>query len=312
MPDGRRAATVSARIAMGVERVTRFRFRGRAVLSDVAVLDGRTLTGLAVIGGVREKDHSSVLLVANREDGKRRLTSLGPAVLRQGQLTIPLAVPLEGPGGLDLRKGEWRLALAYRTAGGAQRPIPTMGTTLARGRPAPTVWNPRSPGTGRRYRPSVDGDGNLIVKVVRFPTHAEVEDVRLRGTELSLAGRIIGSPKLARRAERAGAVLVVVRAGGGQRRRFRARVVDGTFSATIPLHRLRFTEDADWVVRLRIGNAKPLVVRRVLTDLREPAAAHRYRVAQLRGRRRITTTYGEKTALLLQGRRLPPSQETPA
>lgn len=306
MRDARSVKVLRAGSGRALERLTRFRFAGRAVLSEVAVLDGRTLTGLAVIGGLREKDHSNVLLVASRADGKRRLTAIGPPVVRQGQLTVPLAVPLEGPGGLDLRKGEWRLTLAYRTAGGAQRPIPTMGTTLARGRRSPTVWNPRSPGTGRRYRPSVAGDGTLLVKVMRFPSHAEIEHVQVRGTELSVAGRIIGSPKLAQRAERAGAVLVVIRAGGGQRRRFPARVAQGSFSGTIPLHRLRFTEDADWVVRLRIGNTKPLVVRRVLTDLREPAAVHRYPIARLRGRRRITTTYGDKAAMLLQDRRLPP------
>ena len=312
MPDRAAASGLRARIARVVERATRFRFAGTAVLKDAAVLDGRTLTGLAVIGGLREHDRANVLLVARRSDGKQRTTAIGPPNQRQGQLTIPFAVPLEDAGGLDLRRGEWRLALAYRTAGGAQRPIPTMGTILARGRRSPAVWNPRSPRTGRRYRPSVDDDGNLLLTVVRFPTHAEVERVRLSGTQLSIEGRIVGSPKLARRAERADVAVAVVRVDGTQRRRFPARVSDGTFSASIPLGRLRFTQDAEWVVRLRIGKAKPLVVRRVLTDLREPAAVYRYPVARLRGRRRVTTTYDDKTALLLQCRRLSPPGGPPA
>lgn len=309
MRDSRPANVLRAGITRAVERVGRIGFAGRAVLSDVAVLDGRTLTGLAVIHGVRVGDCAAVLLVAERADGGRRVAILGTPVERNGQLTVAVAVPLESADGLELRKGEWRLTLAYRTRRGGQRPIPTTAATLPAGRRSPTVWNPRSPRTGRRYRPSIDAGGNLIVKVMRFPTHAEVEHVQVHGAELSLGGRIIGSPKLARRAERAGAVVIVIRAGGGQRRRFPARVAQGSFWATIPLHRLRFTEDADWVVRLRIGNSKPLVVRRVLTDLREPAAAHPYPVARLRGRRRITTTYGDRTALLLQGRRLPPRPE---
>ena len=312
MRNGGQPATLRARIERVIERVTRIGFSGRAVLSDVAVLDGRTLTGVAVIHGVRARDCTELLVVATRAEGGRRVALAGTPVERNGRLTASVAVPLESPDGLQLRKGEWRVTLAYRTRRGAQRPIPTTAGTLPAGRRSPTVANPRSPGTGRRYRPSIDAAGNLVVKVMRFPTHAEVERVQVRGTELALAGRIIGSAKLARRAARAEVWVVVIRAGGGQRRRFPARVAGGAFTATIPLQRLRFTDDADWVVRLRIGSAKPLVVRRVLTDLREPAAVYQYPVARLRGRRRMTATYGANTALLLQGRRLPPPQEAPA
>jgi hypothetical protein len=306
MPDKPRASLLRGRIAGLIERVGRIGFSGRAELTDVAVLDGRTLTAAAVLRGVRAKGCTDLLVVARREEGGRRVASVGMPVARDGHLALSVAVPLEGPGALDLRKGEWRLALEYRTSRGGQRPLPTTATLMPSGRRSPAAWNPRSPGTGRRYRPSVDAQGNLVVRVVRFPTHAEVERVQVADRRVHVSGRIVGAAKLARRAERADVRLVVVSVDGKQRRRFAAQVTGGVFTAAIGLRRLRFTQDTEWVVRLRVGNAKPLVVRRVLSDLRDPAALHRYPVARLRGRRRIATTYTDKGGLLLQGRTLPP------
>ena len=308
MPERGRSAVLRTRIGQVVERATRIGFSGTAVLSNAAVLDGRTLTGEVHLRGVKPSDFAALLLVAERAEGGRKTAALDTPVERNGLLSVPLAVPLDSGDGVDLRRGEWRLSVEGRTARGASRPIPTTGTVLPAGRRSPAVWNPRSPVTGRRYRPCADDDGHLLLRVVRFPSHAEVERVQLNGTQLSITGRLVGSSKLARRAERGDVVMVLVRVGAKQRRRFPARVTGGHVSALIPLERLRFTEDTEWVIRLRVAKAKPLVVRRVLTDLREPASVHRYPVARLRGRRRITATYNAKNALILQGRRLPPRQ----
>ena len=299
----------AARLLALLERATRFGSNATAVLQDVAVLDGRTLTGLAVVAGLRSRRASYLVLVAERTDGASRTIDLGQGVPAGGRLTIPLAVPLEDETGLDLRRGLWRLRLASRSIGGALRPIPATGTAARDRRASPTLVNPRSPRTGRRYRPKITAEGDVTVQVVRYPTHAEVERVHVDGAELRVSGRIVGSAKIARRGERGGAVVVLSRPGTKRRQRFPATVTRDGFAVTIPLNRLRFGDSGEWVVRLRIGSAKPLVVRRALTDLRSPAAAHRYPVARVRRRGRVTTTYSDNTALVLRARRLPPQRD---
>lgn len=273
--------------------------------------DGRTLTGEVTVTGIPSRAQAFAL-VFTKGDGTVRRHDTEAARPVAGRFRI--AVPLEGRDSADLRAGRWRVGLAV-SAGRDARTLPLRSLGFddddERG---PTLANPRSPVSGRRYRPGADKAGTFILTAKAYAPHAEVDRVTVRDTAVDIAGRLIGKGVR----DVSGATTVVLQqTTSGERREVPGRVTKRAFFFSIPGHVLRHDgRRTIWSATLQVKGTAPQALRKRLSDVRDLGEVIRYPAATLPDGTKVVPGYASDGSLELTVTPPPPgqagSQESPA
>lgn len=263
------------------------------------MLDGRTLTGELRLSGV-PRSTRGLALVFTKADGTSRRYEL-PAAGSRDQMPLRIAVPLEGSASPDLRPGRWRVGLDVK-AGTRNRVLPVRGHWNDDER-GPTLWNPRSPVTGRRYRPVMDRHGNLALTAKAYAPHAEVDRFTVAASTVEITGRRIGKGIR----DATGAATVVVRdRASGQERELPATLRRRTFVVSFPLERIASEDASTWSATLHAPGGPPLSLKKRLSDLRDLPGIIRYPAAELPTGARLVAAYAADGVLILSVTAPPP------
>ena len=288
-----------SRAAQGGSRA-RWRAAATGWLHEVAVLDGRTLSGHGVLRGApplaKERPLSIVLTPAKRFwRGRARLPTMIDLRTDGDVAMFRFAAHLEDPDGPALRRGLWRVTLNVRPARGSARRVALSGE-LAPDAGGPVRMNPRSPVTGVRYRPGTSDDA-ITLNVSKPPDHAEVDAVIVVERVITVAGRLFGNH------DAAPSRLRLESSDADSVRRVPVKVQNGGFSAEIPTDAsMVIANGVTWTVAMECDGGPEIRVARILTDVSERNDVFRYPLVVFENGHTVRPAFGASGAFVLRGR----------